>query len=288
MRAVAKWTRIGKNSPKPERFPIISHTQNSDKTVTKMLTTLKGLVLRERSVGENDKFLDILTDSAGMIEVSAKGVKKQNSKNASVSQSFCYATFCVSDSHGRYILNSAEPIRTFFELSRDLERFSLANYFAEATMYVATEEKPNNEVLRLILNSLHFLSAKNRELLLLKAIFELRLMSEIGLVPNLIGCCECMKYTAPRMQFDLKGGRLFCEDCFGARDLHDVELLDDRLLHYIRFIALTDMQRLFNLSVSKDYLQQLSAITERYLELQLDRHFQTLDFFKTVNGYNYE
>ena len=49
-----------------------------------MLTTLKGLVLRERSLGDNDKFLDILTDGSGLIEVLARGVKKPNSKNASV------------------------------------------------------------------------------------------------------------------------------------------------------------------------------------------------------------
>lgn len=247
-----------------------------------MLTTLKGLVLRERSLGENDKFLDILTDSDGLLEVAAKGVKKQNAKNASVSQSFCYATYCLSESKGRYVLNSAEPIRTFYDISRDIEKFALANYFAEMTLYVATQEKPNNEVLRLILNSLHFLSLGNRENLLLKAIFELRLMSEIGLVPNLIGCCECLKYSAPYMQFDLKGGRLFCEDCFGARDLRDVEVLDEKLLHYIRFIALTDMQKLFNLNVPKEYLVMLSNITERYSEIQLDKHFSTLDFYRSM------
>ena len=247
-----------------------------------MLTTLKGLVLRERSLGENDKFLDILTDSDGLLEVAAKGVKKQNSKNASVSQSFCYATYCLSESKGRYILNSAEPIRTFYDISRDIEKFSLANYFADMTLYVATQEKPNNEVLRLILNSLHFLSLGNRENLLLKAIFELRLMSEIGLVPNLIGCCECLKYSAPYMHFDLKGGRLFCEECVGSRNLKDVEILDSKLLHYIRFIALTDTKMLFNLNVPKEYLSPLSNITERYAEIQLDKHFSTLDFYKSM------
>lgn len=248
-----------------------------------MLTT-KGLVLRERSLGENDKFLDILTDGAGLLEVLARGVKKQNAKNASVSHSFCYAEYCLSESGGRYILNSAEPIRTFYGVSSDIEKFALANYFAEMTLYVATQERSNSEVLRLILNSLHFLTQNNREDLLLKSIFELRLLSEIGLIPNLIGCCECLKYTAPYMQFDLRGGRLYCENCFGSRDLHDVEVLDEKLLHYVRFIALTDMQKLFNLNVPKEYLPLISQITERYAEIQLDRHFLTLDFYKSLQN----
>ncbi len=249
-----------------------------------MLTTLKGLVLRERSLGDNDKFLDILTDGSGLIEVLARGVKKPNSKNASVSQLFCYAKYCVSESGGRYTLNSAEPIRTFYSLSEELERFALASYFAEMTSFIATQETPNNEVLRLILNSLHFLSLKNRSLLALKSVFEFRLMSEIGLIPNLIGCCECLRYSAPQMQFDLRGGRLFCEMCFGTRDMTDVVPLDMRLLHYLRYIALTDMQKLFNLNIAREYLVPLTNITERYAEIQLDRRFATLDFFKSLTN----
>ena len=245
------------------------------------MTTLNGLVLREKSLGDNDKFLDILTDTDGLIEVLAKGVKKQNAKNSSVSTIYSYAKYCLSESNGKYILNSAEPIRNFFELSRDIEKFALSSYFSEVILYVATQEKPNNEVLRLILNCLHFLCLGNRENLFLKAVFELRLMSEIGLVPNLIGCCECLKYKDKLMQFDLRGGRLFCESCIGPRDLKDFFALDERLLHYIRFIALTDMKQLFNLNVSREYYGILNEITERYCEIQLDRHFKTLDFYKT-------
>lgn len=253
------------------------------------MLTLKGLVLRERSKGENDKYLDILTDSAGLIEVAARGVKKQNAKNASVSQLFSYASYSISESHGRYTVNSAEPIRSFFEVSGDIEKFALANYFAEMTLFVATEERTNYEVLRLILNTLHFLALGSRENLMLKAVFELRLLSEIGLVPNLIGCCECLKYADTNMLFDLKNGRLFCENCFGPRELYDVEMLDNRLLHAVRFIALTDMERLFSLKVPKEYLIRLSNITERYAEIQLGKRFATLNFYKSLmNGYNYE
>ncbi len=247
-----------------------------------MLTTLNGIVLRERSVGESDKFLDVLTDAEGLIEVFAKGVKKQNSKNAPVTQLYCYSKFCLNESGGRYTLNSAEPIRTFFELSQDIEKFSLAAYFSEMILYVATEERPNNEVLRLILNCLHFLCLGNRDIMLLKATFELRLMSEIGLVPNLIGCCQCLKYTASRMQFDLRGGRLFCEDCVGNRSLEEMEPLDAYLLHCLRFIALTDMKQLFGLKARKEYLGTLCRITERFCTIQLGRRFPTLEFYKSI------
>lgn len=251
-----------------------------------MLITLKGLVLRERTLGENDKFLDILTDSLGLITVCAKGVKKANAKNSACSQMFSYATFCVSQSKDRYILNSSEPIRIFYDLRLDVEKFALASYFAELAMYTATPDQPNEGVLRLILNSLHFLSEGKRENELLKCIFEMRLMSEIGLVPNLIGCCECLTYSAENMQFDLKYGKLYCENCCGARDLKNFEVLNPTLLHAIRYIALTDMERLFSFKLSCEYLPILSNITERYVRIQLDKRFQTLDFYKILTNGN--
>ena len=91
------------------------------------------------------------------------------------------------------------------------------------------------------------------------------------------------------MQFDLKGGRLYCENCCGARDLRTFEVIDETLLHAIRYIALTDMERLFSFKLSPDYLEMLMVITERYVKLQLDKRFATLDFYKTItNGINYE
>ena len=45
-----------------------------------MLITTAGVVIRERQIGENDKFVDILTEKNGVIEVSVKGVKKSTAQ----------------------------------------------------------------------------------------------------------------------------------------------------------------------------------------------------------------
>ncbi len=252
-----------------------------------MIITLKGLVLREKPLGENDKFLDILTDSKGLIEVVAKGVRKSNAKNAATSQMFSYATFSVNESKGRYILNSSEPIRLFYNLRLDMEKFALACYFAEVAMFISTENEPNEGALRLILNCLHFLETGKIKPWLIKSIYELRLMTELGLTPYLLGCCECLTYAQPTMQFDLRHGKIYCEKCMKNNDLQDFAMLDLTLLHAVRFIALTDMERLFSFKLKDEYSFMLNEITERYSHIQLGRNFQTLDFYKTiVNGTN--
>lgn len=246
------------------------------------MLTANGIVIRERPSGENDKILSVLTDSNGLVEVCAKGVKKANAKNASVSQLFCYAKYCLIEGRHYYILNSAEPVRIFYEIRLDVNKFALASYFCELLLYTCPKNQPNYEVLRLILNTLHFLSDGTKSEAMLKSVFELRLMSEIGLVPNLIGCCKCYKYLAPQMQFDLSEGRLYCEDCCGKRDLSLCEAINMPTLHALRFIALSDMSKIFSFKLSKLYQPYLSMVTERYVQVQLNKHFSTLDFYKSL------
>ena len=55
---------------------------------------IEGLVLKERPVGEQDKFVDILTKEKGIIELSVKGGRKINGKSGSSTQVFAYTRFC--------------------------------------------------------------------------------------------------------------------------------------------------------------------------------------------------
>ena len=50
------------------------------------MVTLRGIVLREFPVGENDKFIHIFTKEQGVIEVSVRGGQKMLSKNAGATQ----------------------------------------------------------------------------------------------------------------------------------------------------------------------------------------------------------
>ena len=58
------------------------------------MTTLEGIVLKERTVGEQDKFIDVLTKEKGLIEISVRGARKINGKSSSSTQLFAYSRKC--------------------------------------------------------------------------------------------------------------------------------------------------------------------------------------------------
>ena len=121
------------------------------------MLTIEGIVIKERSVGEQDKFIDVLTAKEGVIEISVKGAKKINSQSGSSAQLFAYSRFCIQLRKQRYYLNSAEPICIFYNLRTDIKKLSLAAYFADIVSYTIDRQNEYGEVLRLLLNTLHYL-----------------------------------------------------------------------------------------------------------------------------------
>ncbi len=248
-----------------------------------LLVTVNGIVIRERQSGDNDKFLDILTDKNGVVEVLAKGVKRLTSKNAAAAQLFAYSKFCLNMKNNRYYVESAEPIKIFYAIREDLEKLALASYFSEIISYAFTpDESGSEDILRLFLNVLHFLSEGKRENALLKSIFELRFMSESGQMPNLIGCVRCCTYLTDRMYFVIGNGTLYCENCFPSESGMDAVPVGAAVVHALRQIALTDMKQIFNFNLTGNSMKILSDISERYLLGHLGRHFKTLDFYKSL------
>lgn len=247
-----------------------------------MLTTTNGIVLREKNVGENDKFIDVLTSDLGIIELSAKGVKKMTSKSSSSSQLFAYSKFCLSKKGDKYYINSSEPIHIFYKLRLDVESFALASYFCEVLLTSVTSGQSANSVTRLFLNTLYFLEDEKRSKALLKSIFELRLLSEIGLMPDIAMCHECCTYQTPKMYFKIDKGMLFCENCYNRAG--DAVELNESLLHTIRYICLSDFEKLWSFKTTSEIENKLAYITENYLLKHLDRNFKTLIFYHELEN----
>lgn len=244
---------------------------------------IEGLVLKERPVGEQDKFVDILTKEKGIIELSVKGGRKINGKSGSSTQLFAYTRFCYDKRGEKLFLNSSEPIHIFYDLRNTLSGLSLASYFSEVLRYCISERTDSGNVLRLMLNTLYCLEKGKRSEQLLKSIFELRLMSEIGYMPDVLACHECGIFEPEELYFSVDDGIFLCSDCY-ADNGYNWNKMKLPELSAIRHIVLADFDRLFNFRLSDRALDKLSSFTEDYLLTHLERNFKTLDFYKSMQS----
>ncbi|MCL2055445.1 MAG: DNA repair protein RecO [Oscillospiraceae bacterium] len=250
------------------------------------LRSIKGLVASERDYGENDRFISVITEEHGVIDISVKGAKKITGKNNSSSQLFSYSKFCINERGGRRYLNSSEPIHIFYGLRLDLKKLSLACYIAEAAAYSLTPEKNERDLLRLILNSLYLLENGERNADFIKAVFELRFTADMGHMPLLMGCKECFKHESDEMFFSARRGILLCGEHFeqaNSAAYFDFKLTAG-LLHAMRHICLSPIEKAFGFKISDNTQKALSDISEKYLltHLSPDYMFKTLEYYKKI------
>lgn len=92
----------------------------------------------------------------------------------------------------------------------------------------------------------------------------------------------CGIYEPDILYFSEKNSCFYCADCFDGAVDKDFTKIKLPVLSAIRHIVLADFNRLFNFRISDSAMMSLSAITENYLIVHLERHFQTLNYYKDV------
>lgn len=244
-----------------------------------MRTNTDGLILKEQNIGEKDKLVTVLTRHNGLVRAFVRGAKSFKNRKNSATGMFCYSKISLYKSRDSYIIDEAEPIETFFGLREDLEKISLAQYFSELIISLVQEEEPAEEYLRLVLNSLHFLSKGTMPIEQVKAITELRLMCIAGFMPNIIACERCGEYETNTMYFDVEDGLLYCENCISSMALFQ---LDIGLVKALRHIAFSDFEKIYSFKMEDYAISDLSYITEKYLLSKLQRNFKTLEFYNSI------
>lgn len=247
----------------------------------------RGLVLAERSAGEQGKFIDVLTEHNTVQEIYVRGAKKNSSAGLSATQLFSYATFSVQKRRNQWYLDSAELIRIFYRLRESLSRLSLAMYFGELIRLSVREHQTPEEncfVMRLMLNTLHYLESGQRSEALLKPIFELRLMTELGMMPDLLMCRGCGVFLPKRLYFSVEKGCFFCTDCGAPDSPQESLLLRAPVLQAMRHILFADYDRLFHFQLGAENLQMLGICTERFVQYHLSLKPKALTFYRSITN----
>ncbi len=256
----------------------------ADKTPKKV----RGVVTKSVQYKENDKIITVLTAEEGLITIYCHGAKSNKSKFLTSARLFCYSDFIVTQKGDFYYLKEADYIEAFFNIVNSMDKLFLGQYFLEAVNEVCVESEGQEGILRLLLNSLYALSENLCEPPVIKAVFEMRLCSEIGVLPELTQCHFCGKQNDGTLYFDVKNGDVVCSQCllgfekgFSAQEGSSAVLkaLSPSVATAIRYVASSKIERVFSFTLTKGAFDDFADICEKYFLNQVGRSFKTLDIY---------
>lgn len=247
-----------------------------------MIKTVKGLVLRSTKYSESDKLITALTEE-GKIFFKARGIRSITSKNAAGCAAFVYSEFILEERGDKCYLRKALPLYSTIRVGADISTLALASYFAELAEDTARDGETGAAVLPILMNALYLLSKEDRPEELIKSVFEMRLLAAGGLMPRLDLCASCEKDAAalPFAFFRLSEGDLVCGDCVTSFDTDLIRVSGDVIALCRRSVESAE-EKAYALKVPPALLRSFGQFTERYLIHQLERKYQTLDFYKQV------
>lgn len=248
-----------------------------------MHITVKGLVIRETDFGESDRYITFLTENSGKIEVLCKGVRRRGGHNTAAVRLFCFSELTLFESRGRYSLNEGVVLRQFWGIAEDIEKYALCCYFSQLADLAADADDGAPELLTLFLYALYALSEKPRPLWLVKAAFEMRLMSRMGFTPDLTGCAACRREAPEKAGYSLllEEGVLICSGCKN-RIGGTYYFLTEGALAALRHIVTCPVEKLFRFSVGEQTASLLERVCEAFTLYRTEKEFSALQFYHSL------
>lgn len=242
--------------------------------------TVKGLVIRETDFGEADRFITVLTEELGKIEVLCRGIRRKKGKLTNAVSLFCYSEFTLFSGR-RYTLQDAEIDTQFWGITGNIEHYALCCYFAELVLQATEEEQPLGEILPMFLRALYALDRQKRSVFTVKAAFELRFAAELGFAPDLSACAVCETTQNEHWSFLIENGALVCGEC-RKRVGGTYFDMSAGVLQAMQYILSCDGKKLFAFAVNAQTAQQLDLICEHYLLYHLGVRCKTLAFYHSL------
>lgn len=173
----------------------------------------EAFVLRSQPFRSSSLVVTFFSRQFGKLKGVAKGVRKEALAHPSSYEPFTLAEVVFyeklrSDLH---LISEVSILESFEGLRSNLEALAAAYYLAELVDQLTEPHDSHEKIFELL--DFAFRNLPTLDSHFVTRFFEIQLLSEIGLLPNLEGCLGCGEPLAEKFYFSARQGGLFCPNC---------------------------------------------------------------------------
>ena len=201
----------------------------------------EAIVLRVRTIGENDLWVDFLTPDHGRLHGIARHGRKSEKRFGTVLESLNVVRLRFLETGSLVGLEEAGLADRGHCLDKDLGRLTSALYLIDLVRELVPDRNPDPKIYTLLKDSLAALDlAEPRSVEDLVMKFEYHLLDNCGYTPHLKKCLSCGKERsrAEKFVFVYSQGGIYCAACLPRTSIGGSETLSREMLPKIlsRFI----------------------------------------------------
>lgn len=209
---------------------------------------MTGIVLSAVPISDYDKRLLILTKEYGKISAFTRGSRKPTSMLVAAANPFACGQFEIYEGKSSFSVSGFNAKNYFRELTADPEAAYYGFYFLELCDYYAREYSDERQTLMLLYQSLKALTKASISHVLVRCVFELRLMWINGELPA----------------------------------VNQMHITDSDLSYTVNFIINTPIERLYTFALTDELLQSLRQLSDYYRRMIVDKRLNSLEILETM------
>lgn len=226
------------------------------------------LILTNQDYRETDRLVTLFTESKGKLTAIARGVKKPASSLRAVTQPFVYAELSMHTGKNLDLITQGQLLNFFPQIRQNTDALLSVVYILELLNKTLLERYPLPRFFTFTVNFLQTLDIQGLKPILIRY-FEIALLKELGLQPQIDVCVNCRCQDRHMQFFSLSEGGGLCAQC---ADRYPGMKLSGETWALLRLLLLQDNYKLLlRVKPSAEGLAQLEHVLEKYLEYHLER-----------------
>ena len=234
-------------------------------------------VLRTYKLGEADQIIVLFTEDYGKIRAVARRSRSARRQTASYYQPLLHlhAILFGRPSQALHRINGVDIVASFRALHDDFEGMRCGLYMTELIEATTHEREPAPELFALLRTGLEQLTQTSDSRLLLR-LFELRLLTVIGYLPELFVCVRCTRDIPLAVTvFSAALGGIVCHEC--ATSVRRTCALGVETLALLR-LAMTQDAPALPTACNTIVHQELEQVLHTHLTSRLGRELKSYAF----------
>lgn len=241
----------------------------------------QGIILRKYLLRETSFILVVFTKEFGKIKGVVKGIRKPYPQFAGDIEIFTLVEllFYHRKKKPLGLISQCEGLDSFIPIRKDIERLTYANYYIELVEIVCGDLDPNPQLFDLLLDGLKMLSS-GASAKRVTRIFEIKLLTFLGISPQLSECVKCGRNDKLDHKFDIKNGGIVCYDC--SRNSSGLLSISKGTQNFIRKIQQSDIEKTCMVKVSREVGIEVEKLLKRFMQYYIGRPIKSLNFLKTM------
>lgn len=234
---------------------------------------INAIVIKSNDYKDKDKVVTLFSLELGLISVILKNCKGASYKLKFAYNPFSFAEFEIIKKDEIFFVKNAYLIENFFDITKDYDRFVLANNILEIILKTNKTLEPNSILFINALKAFNILANEDifdNNILLIK--FMLGTIKVNGFKLNFNSCSVCELPFFNKVYLNLENGSLECNNC---RSEYSVIVEKDvfELLKKVNSKEITDLSMIdANDKVSKSALKLLILDIENRFNIKLNTH----------------